>query len=194
MAKHVDALATAAERLDEAVPVADEVGNAVLTDNRRIMRVAGPLFVLLSVVLVPWTAFIAVALPSRQLSPNYDIAWAGFDVFLCAGLAATGYFVLRRSRWLPVAAAAAAAMLFVDAWFDVITSPSGRDLVAAIVSAVFVELPLSGLCLFLARRGQLVNDKRLELVLAGRRPRFDHMGCRSGSKAVRSRSPWGATP
>ena len=192
MTKQVDALAAAAERLDDSVPVADEFGNAVLTDNRRIMRLAGPLFVLLSLVLVPWTVFIAIALPSRQLSPNYDVAWAGFDAFLCVGLAATGFFALRRSRWLPVAAAAAAAMLFVDAWFDVVTSPSGRDLVAAIVSAVFVELPLSALCLFLARQGQLVNDKRLEM-LAERRIGFANTGYRSASKAARSRSPWGAT-
>jgi hypothetical protein len=83
-------------------------------------------------------------------------------------------------------------MLFVDAWFDVVTSPSGRDLAAAIVSAVFVELPLSALCLFLARQGQLVNDKRLEM-LAGRRIRFANTGYRSATKAARSRSPRGAT-
>lgn len=169
MAERVGALATAAEqaarRIDRSVPVADEIGNRVLTDNRPLMRLAGPLFVLLSVLLVPWTVFIAVALPSRQLSPNYDAAWAGFDVFLCAGLAATGYFALRRSRWLPGAAAATAAMLVIDAWFDVLTSPSGRDLVAAIVLAAFVELPLSGLCFLLVRRGELVKDSRLELVL-----------------------------
>jgi hypothetical protein len=97
------ALATAAERLerlDSSVPVADEIANAVLTDNRYIMRLVGPLFVLLSVLLIPWTVFIALALPSRQLSPNYDIAWAGFAVFLCVGLAATGYFAFRsRSLW-----------------------------------------------------------------------------------------------
>jgi hypothetical protein len=168
MANHV-ALATAAERLDSSVPVADEVGNAVLTDNRQVMRVAGPLFVALSVLLVPWTVIVALALPSRELSPNYDVAWAGFDVFLCVGLAATGYFAFRRSRWLPVAAAATATMLFVDAWFDVVTSPSGRDLVAAIVLAVFVELPLSALCLFLAREGQLFSEKRLEMLLTGGR-------------------------
>jgi hypothetical protein len=174
MANQVAALATAAERLerlDSSVPVADEVGNAVLTDNRHIMRLAGPIFVLLSILLVPWTVYIAVALPSRQLSPNYDLAWAGFDVFLGVGLAATGYYALRRSRWLPVAAAATAAMLFVDAWFDVVTSPSGHDLVAAIVLAVLVELPLSALCLFLAREGQLVSDKRLEVLLGGDRSR-----------------------
>ena len=108
MADQVGALTTAAERLDRSVPAADEVGNAVLIDDRRIMRLAGPLFVLFSILLVPWTVFIALVLPSRQLSPNYDVAWAGFDVFLCVGLGATGYFALRRSRWLPLAAAATA--------------------------------------------------------------------------------------
>ena len=169
MAEEGDVLAAAAERLerlDDAVPVADEVANAVLTDNRRIMRLAGPMFVLLSILLVPWTVFIAVALPSRQLSPNYDLAWAGFDVFLCVGLALTGYFALRRSRWLPIAAAGTAAMLTVDAWFDVITSPSGRDLAAAITLALLVELPLSALCLYIARECQQLNETRFEMLLA----------------------------
>lgn len=174
MAIQVDPLATAAERLerlDDSVPVAEEVGNAVLTDNRRLVRLAGPMFVLLSILLIPWTIFIAVALPSRQLSPNYDLAWAGFDVFLCVGLAGTGYFALRRSRWLPVASAATAVMLFIDAWFDVVTSPSGRDLAAAITLAALVELPLAALCLYIARESQLVNDTRFEMLLAGSRSR-----------------------
>ena len=115
MTDHTSALATAAERLDRSVPAADEVGNAVLTDDQPIMRLAGPLFALLSILLVPWTVLVALVLPSRQLSPNYDVAWAGFDVFLCVGLGATGYFALRRSRWLPVAAAATATLLVVDA-------------------------------------------------------------------------------
>ena len=120
----VHELTKAAEEIDRSVPVAEEIGNTVLTDERHVTRLAGPLFVLLSVLLVPWIVFMAVALPSRQLSSNYDVAWTGFDVLLCAGLAATGYFALRRSQWLPAAAAATAAMLVVDAWFDVVTSPS----------------------------------------------------------------------
>lgn len=171
MAKQVDTLEAAADRIDRSVPAADEVGNAVLTDERRVTRLAGPLFVLLSVLLVPWTVFIGLELPSRAVSSNYDVAWAGFDVFLCTGLAATGYYALRRSRWLPVAAAATATMLIVDAWFDVMTSPAGRDLVAAIVLAALVELPLSALCLNLARRSQLVSDKRLEMLLTAPRSR-----------------------
>lgn len=182
MTDQVGALTTAAERLDRSVPAADEVGNEVLIDDRRIMRLSGPLFVLFSVLLVPWTVFVALVLPSRQLSSNYDVAWAGFDVFLCAGLGATGYFALRRSRWLPLAAVATATMLVIDAWFDVMTSPSGRDLFVAIALAALVEIPLSALCIFLARQGQLVSDKRLEMVLPTSRAR-----------STRSTSSW-ATP
>jgi hypothetical protein len=164
----VEVLEAVAERVDVAVPVADEVGNAVLTDNRRLARFTGPLFALLSVLLLPWIVFIAVALPSRQLSPNYDLAWAGFDVFLFVGLAATAFFAMRRSLWLPIAATATATMLIIDAWFDVLTSHNGRDLALAVAFAALVELPLSALCWFIAHRGQRLSEKRIEVLLAQR--------------------------
>ena len=53
------------------------------------------------------------------MSPHYDAAWAGFDVMLLVALASAGYFALRRSRYLVTGAA---ALLVVDAWFDVVTS------------------------------------------------------------------------
>lgn len=162
------ALEAVVERVDDSVPVADELGNAVLTDDRRLARFTGPLFALLSVLLLPWIVFIAVALPSRQLSPNYDLAWAGFDVFLFVGLAATGFSAMRRSLWLPIAATATATMLIIDAWFDVLTSHNGRDLVFAIAFAVLVELPLSALCWFIAHRGQQLSETRIEALLAQR--------------------------
>lgn len=76
--------------------------------------------------MVPWTIYIAESLPSRQLSPNYDVAWGGFDVFLTIAVASTAYFALRRSRYLSTAATATAALLVVDAWFDVMTTPASQ--------------------------------------------------------------------
>ena len=110
-------------KLDDLVAPAAEPENTVLVDQSRLIRWVGPMFALFSVVLVPWIVYIAVSLPSRQLSPNYDIAWAGFDVLLAAGLASSAYFALRRSRYLSAAAAATAALLVVDAWFDCMTTP-----------------------------------------------------------------------
>jgi hypothetical protein len=57
-----------AEKLDTLVePVADP-DNAVLTDNARVVRWTGPVFGLFSLLLLPWTVYLAASLPSRQLS------------------------------------------------------------------------------------------------------------------------------
>ncbi len=115
-----------ADQLDELVEPADEPENAVLVDNVRVVRWAGPAFALFALILAPWTIYLGYSLPSRQMSPHYDVAWAGYDVLLMAALASTGYFALRRSRYLTTAATATATLLVVDAWFDVMTSPPGQ--------------------------------------------------------------------
>jgi hypothetical protein len=57
----------------------------------------------------------------------------------------------RRSPWLEGAATATATLLFVDAWFDVLTSSTRAELVASVTEALLVELPLAVLCVLLAR-------------------------------------------
>ncbi len=104
---------------------------------------------LCSVALIPWTVYLGYSLPSRQLSPHYNIAWAGFDVLELIALGATGYFALRRSRYLAISAAAAATLLVVDAWFDIMTSPR-HHVPQAIALAVVIELPLAGVCAWLS--------------------------------------------
>lgn len=152
------------ERLDELVEPAPEPENEVLVDNVRIVRWAGPAFALFSVIMLPWTAYLAWSLPSRQVSPDYDIAWAGFDVMLMAALAGTAYFAFRRSRYLAVTASGTAAFLLVDAWFDVVTSPGAQRLVA-IVLAVAVELPLAAVCGWLSLHTQQLERRRVLLLL-----------------------------
>lgn len=153
------------DRVDDLVEVADEPGNQVLPDDSRLVRWAGPLFAACALLLVPWIFVIAATLPSRQLSPNYDIAWAGFDGLLMLALAATAVTTLRRSSLLAPASGAAAALLITDAWFDVVTSPAGSDLIEAIVMAVLVELPLAALCLWLARHATDIAERRIRLLL-----------------------------
>ena len=115
-----------------------------------------PLFALAAVVLVPWTAFLVRSLPSTHAAPHWDIAWAGFDGGLAVLLAAVAVAAQRRSSWLEGAATAAAALLIVDAWFDILTSSSGAQLAMAIGEAALVELPLAALCLLLARDAERV--------------------------------------
>jgi hypothetical protein len=71
----------AADQLDKLPGPAREPENAVLTDNARVVRWAGPAFALFSLILLPWIAYLAHSLPSRQVSADYDIAWTGFDAF-----------------------------------------------------------------------------------------------------------------
>ncbi len=165
-------------RLDHLVDTAPEPENAILTDNARIVRWTGPLFSLFSLILLPWIIYIGESLPARQLSPNYDIAWAGFDVMLLGALASTAYFALRRSRYLSTAAASTAALLLVDAWFDVMTTP-GAERVESILLCAFVELPLAGVCLWLSYHTHQIAARRI-LLLTRRRTAARRGGARTG--------------
>jgi hypothetical protein len=85
-------------------------------------------------------------------------------------LAGTGYFTLRRSRYLATAAAGAATLLVVDAWFDVITTLPGQRLEPAALAAG-VELPLAAVCIWLNLHTQQLAERRLVLLLRrGRKP------------------------
>ena len=143
----------AAERLDKAP-----------ADNARLVAWAGPAFLLFSAVLIPWTIYLGYSLPDRQESSHYNIAWAGFDVLLLVALAATGFFAIRRSHLLAVSATAAATLLVVDAWFDVMTSPPGSQFLESLASAVLIELPLAAVCGWLAYHTEHLQEERITLL------------------------------
>jgi hypothetical protein len=161
------------KRIDDLVEPADEPENEVLTDNSRLVRWAGPLFALFALILVPWIVYLAFSLPQRELSPHYDVAWAGFDIMECAALAATAYFALRRSRYLSPTAIAAATFLVVDAWFDCMTTADSQ-LLESILLCFLVELPLAGVCVWLSYHTLQIAERRITLLQlrrsSGRRP------------------------
>src|SRR2546426_3316393 len=115
-----------------------------------------PLFALAGIVLVPWIVFLVRLLPSTHAAAHWDIAWAGFDGGLALLLLGVATAAWRRSLWLEGAASAAAALLAVDAWFDILTSSSRLELGVAIAEALLVELPLAVLCLLLARDAERI--------------------------------------
>ncbi len=160
----VHAAERAADELDRLVPPADDVANRVLPDNARLVRWAAPLFLACAAILLPWIVIAGVTLPSRSLSRNYDAAWVGYDVILLLGLVSTALCTLRRSRRLPIAAAATAALLTADAWFDVLTSPAGWDEAEAIAMSLLAELPLAAVCLWLAWHSEEMMERRLVLL------------------------------
>lgn len=113
----------------------------------------GRVFIALAAVLGVWTVFLGFSLPNKGVLAHEDVVWVGFDIGLLAGLVAIAWTALRRNRFLPLAAAATAALLVMDAWFDVVGSASTDDLGAAVAMAVLVELPLSAICWWVAWRG-----------------------------------------
>jgi hypothetical protein len=139
-------------------------------DKSEVARWVAPAFILCSVVLIPWTVYLGYSLPTRQVSSHYDSAWVGFDVFELIALGATGYFALRRSRYLALASASAATLLVCDAWFDVLTSPRHQILEAVVLAAV-IELPLAGVCAWLSFHTERLADRRVR-VLPHRMDRF----------------------
>jgi hypothetical protein len=114
-------------------------------------RWAAALLAALGVALLPWSLWLGFSLPSRKVAEHWDLAWAGFDLGLAASLLATAIALIKRSVLLRSFAAASAALLFTDAWFDIATAGTGGDLWFAITLAVVGELPLAGLCFALAK-------------------------------------------
>jgi hypothetical protein len=126
-------------------------GAVTRTTLPRPPRWAVPLFAVAAMVLVPWVVFLVRILPSEHHATHWDVAWAGFDGTLALVLLGLAVAAWRRSPWLQTFAAASATMLFVDAWFDILTSSTRTELTVAVAEAVLVELPLAVLSLLVAR-------------------------------------------
>ncbi|MFR0352586.1 hypothetical protein [Streptomyces sediminimaris] len=67
----------------------------------------------------------ADALPAAPSVPRWSAARVGLEAL---GLTATGALLLRRDPRHPLTAAATAALLIVDAWFDIVASARGAEL------------------------------------------------------------------
>jgi hypothetical protein len=120
-----------------------------------------PAFAILAIGTVPWVAYLAMTLPRHATSVHYRLVWVGFDIGLVVVLAITAYYAWRGRPRVALPATAAATMLIVDAWFDVLTTPRDEGLALSIILAAAVELPLAGICLWIALHAEQVVERRL---------------------------------
>ncbi|WP_157430235.1 hypothetical protein [Actinomadura oligospora] len=102
--------------------------------------------------LLPWMAFLAFRMPSEAHVTNWSAAWVGLDAMLALGLVGTGLLAVRRDPRMALPAVATSALLFMDAWFDVLTAAPGADRACATLLAAGVELPLAVVCAVMAYR------------------------------------------
>jgi hypothetical protein len=93
--------------------------------------------------LIPWTVYLANTLPNHYEARHWVATWVGFDIALVVMLTATAIAGWRRSQVVFPAAFASGVLLVCDAWFDVMTSQPGADLMQATIGALLFELPLA---------------------------------------------------
>jgi hypothetical protein len=103
-----------------------------------------------ALALFPWTAYLSATLPSQHVTHHWQVAWAGFDLFEAAALVGTCFAMLKQSPYVTIVASIAGTALLCDAWFDLITAGTGRDLGWALLFAFVAELPLAALCFWIA--------------------------------------------
>lgn len=108
--------------------------------------------------LVPWMWVLAETTPSTAVVSNWSAAWVGLDALEAVALLGTGALLVRRDSRHGMAAAVAATLLVVDAWFDVMTATSGPERAVAAALAAGAELPLAALCAALAVRAITPGD------------------------------------
>jgi hypothetical protein len=77
---------------------------------------------------------------------------AGLDAAEALAALATAVLLARGDGRAALTAAAGAALLLTDAWFDVCTVAPGLDLALALAEAAFAELPLAAAACWLACR------------------------------------------
>jgi hypothetical protein len=114
--------------------------------------------------LIPWIAYLSVSLPTRHVVDQWRVAWVGFDGALIAAIGITALCAWRRLRMVIPWAMVAATLLCCDAWFDIVLDWGSPDLTGSVLTAVFAELPLAALLLYVARK-----MTRLTVIIAWRR-------------------------
>ncbi|MFD0379853.1 hypothetical protein [Streptomyces sp. NPDC127112] len=102
--------------------------------------------------LLPWMVVLAGTMPRTAEVSNWSAAWIGLDAMLAAGLTGTGLLLRKGDPRVAPVAAATAALLAMDAWFDVTTSAGTGGQGLALLLAAGAELPLAVACAVVAAR------------------------------------------
>jgi hypothetical protein len=100
-------------------------------------------YIAFSLILLPWSIYLGTSLPRYHLSAHWDVSWTGLDIGIIVALLLTGLFAYLKSHWIIISASTVGSLLFVDAWFDVMSERRGLQLHEAVFLAIFIEIPLA---------------------------------------------------
>ena len=140
------------------------------------VRHAGMLLIACALVLCLWMVLLGMTLPAEVNVRHWPAAWIGLDAMEAGCLAATGILIMKRDIRVCAVAGAAAALLTMDAWFDITTAQRGSAYLIAMIFGFGIELPLAAVCALIAwnapRRFTATYACREE----GRRDMITHVG------------------
>ena len=107
--------------------------------RRTAVRVA----LAVAAVLLATATVLGVGLPDQALADHWSLAWSGLDVATAAAALGTAVLLVRQDRRAALTASAGAALLVLDAWFDVTTATGTAATWLAGTEAALLELPLA---------------------------------------------------
>lgn len=116
------------------------------------------LVILISIFMISWVIYLRITLPRTYEAQHWRMAWVGFDLGLFFSLMGTLRGFLKKSIVPINYAYISAALLFVDSWFDVITSQRSERLLAFLM-ALIIQIPL-GVVLLRNANKQLTSSNQ----------------------------------
>jgi hypothetical protein len=118
----------------------------------RRSRLLARLFAVSGVLLVPWIWVLVEQLHGQAGKRSFDSSWVGLDVLEAVCLLTVAFLLSRGHRATSPVAAATAAVLCMDAWFDTMSAAPQLAYAESLAMACFVELPLAALLAWTAWR------------------------------------------
>jgi hypothetical protein len=103
------------------------------------------LFTLCGVLLLPWIWFLIVQLHGQAGKRSFSASWVGLDILEAICLLTVAQLMRRQHRAASPVAAATAAILCLDAWFDTMSAAPQLLYAESLAMACFAELPLAAL-------------------------------------------------
>ncbi len=103
-------------------------------------------------LLVPWVWVLIEELHGLAGKRTFSASWVGLDILEAACLLLVAFLLSRRHRATSPVAAATAAILCLDAWFDTMSAAPQLPYAESLAMACFAELPLAALLAWTAWR------------------------------------------
>ena len=118
----------------------------------RPSRLLAWLFAACGALLVPWIAVLIWQLNGQAGQRSFSSSWVGLDILEAACLLTVAFLISRRHRATSPVAAATAAVLCMDAWFDTMSAAPQLPYAESLAMACLAELPLAALLAWTAWR------------------------------------------